>query len=96
MTDGRMLEVLEPVAEPVIEPGELAERLDSLDGKRIGLFDNTKLNARELMDLVEEELRSRHRLRGVVRGSYDPSRVMRPEEWQGVDDCDAVLLTHGD
>ena len=91
-----VLEVLEPTEEAVIEPGELAQRLDCLDGKKIGLFDNTKLNASELMDLVEEQLRSRFRLEGVVRGTYNPGRVMRPEEWQGVDDCDAVVLTHGD
>ena len=96
MRESDVLEVLEPTAEAVVEPGELAQRLDSLDGKKIGLFDNTKLNASELMDLVEAELRSRHRLEGVVRGTYNPARVMHPDEWQGVDDCDAVILTHGD
>jgi hypothetical protein len=90
------LEVLEPISEPEVEPGGLAARLDSLDGKRIGLYHNVKLNAKELMDLVEEQLRARYRLAGVVRGTYDASRVMRADEWKDVEQCDAILLTHGD
>jgi hypothetical protein len=31
-----------------------------------------------------------------VRGSYDAGRLMRDDEWKGLEDCDAVLLTHGD
>ena len=33
---------------------------------------------------------------GVVRGSYDAGRLMRADEWEGLEGCDAVLLTHGD
>ena len=89
-------EVLEPTAEAIVQPGDPAARLDSLDGKRIGLYAKMKLNSVELMDEVEQLIGSRYRLSGVVRGSYDPSRVMRDEEWEGLDGCDAVLLTHGD
>jgi hypothetical protein len=90
------LEVLDPTSEAVVVPGERAARLDSLDGKRIGLYQNGKLNAKELMDQVEDLLRARYRLAGVVRGSYDAGRLMRADEWKGLEDCDAVLLTHGD
>jgi hypothetical protein len=55
-----------------------------------------KLNAVELLDQVERVLRSRYAIAGVVRGSYNPARVMRANEWPGVDECDAVVLTHGD
>lgn len=89
-------EVLDPTSEAIVAPGQRAARLDSLDGKRIGLFQNGKLNARELMDEVEVLLRQRHRVAGVVRGSYDAGRLMRADEWKGVEDCDAILLTHGD
>jgi hypothetical protein len=90
------LEVLDPTTEALVEPGARAARLDSLEGKRIGLYQNGKLNARELMDEVEALLRARHRVAGIVRGGYDAARVMRPDEWKGIEDCDAVLLTHGD
>ena len=89
-------QVLDPTSEPIIEPGDLAPRLDSLTGKRIGLYANFKLNAVELLDECQELLSSRFELEGFVRGRYDASRVMRPEEWEGVEDCDAVILTHGD
>jgi len=89
-------EVLDPTSEAVVEPGQSAARLDSLDGKRIGLYQNGKLNAKELMDEVETLLRARHSVAGVVRGSYDAGRLMGADEWQGVEDCDAILLTHGD
>lgn len=87
--------VLDPTSEPIIQPGDLAPRLDSLSGKRIGLYANFKLNAVELLDECKEVLSSRFKL-DFVRGRYDASRVMRPEEWEGVDECDAVILTHGD
>ncbi len=88
-------QVLDPTSEPIIEPGDLAPRLDSLAGKRIGLYANFKLNAVELLDECQELLSSRFKL-DFVRGRYDASRVMRAEEWEGVEDCDAVILTHGD
>jgi hypothetical protein len=90
------LEVLDPTSEALVEPGKRAARLDTLEGKRVGLYQNGKLNAKELMDHVEELLRERHRLAGIVRGSYDAGRLMRDDEWKGLEDCDAVLLTHGD
>ena len=90
------MRLLDPTVEAVVEPGEAAERLDSLRGKTIGLYDNTKLNARELMDLVEERLRGDHGVAGIVRGTYNAGRVMRPDEWRDVERCDAIMLTHGD
>ena len=90
------MELVDPVARPVIVAGSLAPRLTTLDGKVIGLWANMKLNAVELMDQVEQVLRERHDVAAFVRGSYHPARVMGSNEWPGVDDCDAVLLTHGD
>ena len=90
------MQLVDPVAQPVIVAGSLAPRLATLDGMRIGLWANMKLNAVELMDQVEAVLRSRHDIAGFVRGSYHPARVMGSNEWPGVDNCDAVLLTHGD
>ena len=96
MSPTESLEVLDPTSEPLVERGALAPRLDSLDGKRIGLYQNGKLNAKELMDQVEEQLRARWRIAEIVRGGYDAGRLMRADEWRDVERCDAILLTHGD
>ena len=90
------IQVLDPTSAPIIEPGDLAPRLDSLTGKRIGLYANFKLNAEELLDDCQELLTERFKVKDFVRGRYDAGRVMRPEEWEGIEDCDAVILTHGD
>jgi hypothetical protein len=74
----------------------LAPRLDRLEGRRIGLWNNGKLNAKELLAQVEAELRSRHEIAGVVTGLYSPGRVMHTDEWGELDTCDAVILANGD
>jgi len=45
---------------------------------------------------VGDILAERYDLRGVVRGTYSSSRLMRREEWKDVERCDAIILTHGD
>jgi hypothetical protein len=90
------MKLVDPVVASAVTGAQLAPRLDTLDGKRVGLWSNRKLNADELLACVEEELRSRHAIAGVVRGFYHPARVMRANEWGAVDTCDAVILTHGD
>lgn len=89
-------QLLDPVVEPFVPEARLAPRLDGLAGKRIGLWSNRKINTTALLDECEVILRERHRIGSVQRGTYDAARVMRPDEWVGVDGCDAVLLTHGD
>lgn len=89
-------QLVDPVTEPVAPPGQLAPRLDTLDGTRIGLWANLKLNSIELLDQVEHVLKERYQIAGTVRGSYNAGRVMAPDEWGDIDGCDAVILTHGD
>ena len=88
--------VLDPVVEPYVPAARLAPRLDGLAGKRIGLWSNLKINTTELLDECEAVLRQRYGIASSQRGTYNVSRVMRPEEWGDVDGCDAVILTHGD
>jgi len=90
------MQLMNPVVAPTTMGARLAPRLDTLDGKTIGLWSNGKLNAKELLDACEAELRSRHRIAGVVRGGYHAARVLDAHEWGAVDTCDAVILTHGD
>jgi hypothetical protein len=90
------MRLVNPVVAPRVATAELAPRLGTLNGKRIGLWSNKKLNADELLDWVAVELRSRHDIAATVEGTYHPARVMRPNEWGALDTCDAVILTHGD
>ena len=91
------LRVLDPVGELAYVPLQPAPRLDTLDGKVIGLYGNQKLNAEKLLDLVQERLGQRHRIREFVRGQYSAGKVHPREEWgPHLDRCDAIILTHGD
>ncbi len=90
------LTVLDPVEEPIVEPSVLAPRLDTLHGKVVGLYSNDKLNATKLLDMCEDLLHERFDLKGVVRGKYSSGRIMRRTEWEDVERCDAIILTHGD
>ncbi len=90
------MKLVDPVVRPTHVALHLAPRLGTLDGKTIGLWSNQKLNANELLACVEQELKSRHDIAGTVWGTYSPARLMQPNEWGRVDECDAVVLTHGD
>ena len=73
----------------------LAARLDTLDGKTIGLWCNQKLNAARLLGFICEELAQDYTF-SIVHGTYDPGRLMEAHEWGEVDRCDAVILANGD
>jgi hypothetical protein len=90
------MKLIEPLSSPAAMSVNLAARLDTLNGKRIGLWANMKLNSVELLQHVEVELWARHELAGVVTGTYHAGREMKPHEWGVIDTCDAVILANGD
>ena len=90
------LAILDPTADAVLESAVLSRRLDTLNGKVVGLYSNEKPKATELLDRVGDILSERYDLQGVVRGTYNGLRMMRPDEWIDVHECDAIVLTHGD
>jgi len=96
MTRTDKLRVLDPVGDLALVELKSAPRLETLDGKVVGLYGNSKLNAEKLLDMVQEELAARHRVRSFVRGIYSAGKVHKREEWSNLDRCDAVILTHGD
>ncbi len=59
--------VLEPISEarPVLVP--LAQRVDTLVGKKVGFVDNSKPNVTLMFDLLEERLKEQYALGGVLR-----------------------------
>jgi hypothetical protein len=96
MGAGEKLRVLDPVGDFALVDLKPAPRLDSLDGKVIGLYGNSKLNAEKLLDMVQGVLEERHDIAEFVRGNYSAGKVHKREDWAGLDRCDAVILTHGD
>ncbi len=90
------MQLVDPIVAPSVAHATLAPRLATLDGATVGLWSNTKLNAKELLDACEVELRRRWEIAGTVRGSYHAAKVLGAAEWGEVDRCDAVILTHGD
>ncbi len=90
------MQLVDPIVGPMAQGARLAPRLETLDGTTIGVWSNKKLNADALLSHVEAELRTRWQIGRVVHGTYHPARVMQPNEWGLVDECDAVILTHGD
>lgn len=96
MVTATQFRILDPTVEPMLETQHLARRLDSLDSKVLGLYQNGKPNAAKLLEMVAEHIRGRFQLRDIVRGNYHVANLMRPDEWQGVERCDAVILANGD
>lgn len=96
MTTAQRFRIMDPTVAPEAPVSGLAPRLDSLEGKTIGLFNNAKLNSARMLDLVGEYLTEHYQIGGIVRGRYNVSRVMRREEWIDVEKCDAIVLANGD
>lgn len=73
----------------------LAPRVDGLDGKRIGLYDNGKMAAEPVLDVLEEKLLERYDDVAISRFSFetkdeirDPENVERVKDWaRDIDVC---------
>ena len=90
------MKVLDPIGDMAVFDIEPAPRLEKLDGKVIGLYNNGKLNAAKLLDMVEAVLAERHDVKEFVRGKYNAGKVYRRDDWKDIERCDAIILTHGD
>jgi hypothetical protein len=89
------------------ERGEVAisyaARLESLEGRVVGLLDNAKVNCKQLLDHVETILRSKHGVKHVVRLRLKegpvgmPGKSMTQEEMvEKMKGCDALISAIGD
>ncbi|MFB6353324.1 MAG: hypothetical protein ABEJ92_04495 [Halobacteriales archaeon] len=96
--------LLDPTGdESATEQQPLAPRLDSLDGARIGLFDNGKLTAEPVLDVVEDRLSAaypeatfdRYALgKNRVNKAKDADELARVTEW--ATGLDAGIGAYGD
>lgn len=89
------VQFLDPVQEPVAALHSPAPRLATLDGKRLGLYNNDKLNSVRLLELIAEDL-ARDFAFEVQTGNYWAFKLMEPAEWGDIGSCNAVILANGD
>ena len=91
------LRVLDPTFEETALTAARPGRLTSLAGGTIGLLDNGKIRVRELLDHVEEMLRSQYGVAHVLR--LKKPDFMRPapaEVVAALAPCAAVITAVGD
>ena len=91
------LRVLDPCAEEALATSARPARLASLEGCTIGLLDNGKIRVRELLDYIEEMLRSQYGVADVLRlRKPDASRPAPAEVIADMKQCAAVISAVGD
>ena len=85
-----------PTAEPRILATGLAPRLASLEGKRVGILDNSKANAGTLMLAVAERLKDRYGVRDIVKREKGIAGAPSPDILAALTTCDFVLVGSAD
>ena len=93
------MEILNPRGEtPPIEVRRIVDRVKELDGKRIGLVDNTKAGAEYFLDATEELLKKRFPGATILRfrkseGTINPA----PKMYSALaEKCDTFIYATGD
>lgn len=92
------LVILDPTAGAIRSTVQRAPRLESLDGKVIGLLDNTKLNSDRFLVHLAAALKERYPgAEFVTRRKGGPSSPAAPELLDELAArCDAVVAAVGD
>jgi hypothetical protein len=90
--------VLDPTSGPVVERASRAERLRSLEGKRVGFLDNSKRNSDRVLLHVEELLRERYGIGASLhRRKPSASRILPADMLEEMlRECDVVIPGVGD
>jgi len=86
----------DPTAEPRILASGLAPRLASLEGKRVGILDNSKANAGTLMLAVVARLKELYGVRDVVKREKGIAGPPSPSIMADLTKCDFVLVGSAD
>ena len=91
------LKVLDPRLFPEGDPIRMAPPLKSLDGAVVGLLDNAKIGTARFYDHIEEMLKSRFKVREVIRRRKpDSSRPVPPAVLGELAGADAIVSGIGD
>ena len=108
MVNNFNITILDPVQESSAEVCELAPRLNTLDGKTIGFFNNAKLNSSELLKSVSEIIHESFALKQTVFGPDLAGKLLLHPDPElksgfqfgltlaGIKGCDAIILANGD
>ena len=87
------VELLSPAAPAPLHAVPLAKRVPSLEGRVVGLLDNSKAGTRPFLDRVEELLRHEHGVTRIVRYSKSAAALPIPDEMleAATRECDVVI-----
>ena len=90
--------VLDPTSPPLAVNASLATRPLDLNGKVLGLLNNSKLNAANLLDEVGELLSQRYQFAKVIKGSKPNASTPCPEAIvkEFAASCDVLVTSNGD
>ena len=91
------IRVLDPTFDDATTATARPDRLATLHGRTIGLLDNGKIRVYELLNYVEDILRTQYGVTNVIRlKKPDASRPAPPEVIADMQQCDAVISAVGD
>jgi hypothetical protein len=91
------IRVLDPTFDDAALTSTRPERLQTLQGRTIGLLDNGKIRVYELLNYIEDLLRTQYGVRNVIRlKKPDASRPAPSEVIADMKQCDAVISAVGD
>ncbi len=97
-TRERVITVLDPTAESLPTRTSVAERPGSLDGKVLGLLDNSKQNAGRLLEIVADMLKDQFEIRAVKFAAKPDASKPAPKEVVDklASECDFAVVAVGD
>ncbi len=93
----QLYKVLSPVAESGVELNIMAPRLKTLEGKTIGVVDNTKEHSKMFLDIMKEKLEERIANIKIIRYTKRTQTSTEPELLKKVArECDGAIHGIGD
>ncbi len=90
--------LIRPVNEPDMAESPYAPRVADLQGKRVGLLDNSKHNANKMLDAVVAILDQQYAFSNIIRHRKpSASKPVAPEVIESLgESCDLVIVGVGD
>ena len=89
----RTIDVLSPAAGVAANAVPLAKRVPTLEGRIVGLLDNSKSGTRPFLDRVEELLQREHGVSRIIRYAKQAAALPVPDEMldAATRECDVVI-----
>ncbi len=87
------IELLSPAAVVAGNVVPLATRVPTLEGRVVGLLDNSKSGTRPVLDRVEELLQREHGVSRIIRYDKKAAALPAPDEMleAAIRECDVVI-----